>query len=57
MHPPHNHHFDLSNDSGSSVDSSELVARMGASMAAHPVGWVVGAIAVLGFGAYLLFKD
>lgn len=46
----------LLNQGSSNGDVSSVLTAVGASMAAHPVGWAIGAIVLAGTAAYFAFK-
>ena len=70
FHPPHhdvqlpyNNNPDLSLFSGNGGggngggDSGGLIGAVGASMAAHPIGWIIGGIIVGGLIIYALTRE
>jgi hypothetical protein len=60
VHYHHPHNQQLSNwNSSNGGDSSDggIGAALAASMAAHPIGWAIGAIVVIGAVAYFALKD
>lgn len=49
--------FNPSSNGSSSPSSGGALSMLGASMAAHPVGWAIGAVVVVGAIAYFALKE
>lgn len=57
-HMPHNQQLSNWNSSnGGDSSNGGIGAALTASMAAHPIGWAIGTIVVIGVVAYFVLKD
>ena len=54
-HPPHPHYSLSSHNGGGGGES--VLGLLGTLAAAHPVGLAIGAVALLGIGAYCLLAE